>query len=105
MAFFQNDVTYIKHLEYFEEEDGTRTVSSLILTFICESKTERYEAIVKFIDVTSFKLDFGGSGAIQITGFEILDISNKQWDTIRYQVEDWENGIIFFYCKAYEVIK
>ena len=42
----------------------------------------------------------------QICGFEILDNKDRGWDkSLRYTINDFEDGMIKFYCESFEFIK
>ena len=42
----------------------------------------------------------------QICGFEILDNKDRGWDkSLRYTINDFEDGMIKFHCESFEFIK
>jgi len=47
--------------------------------------------------------DFDGP-EIEIKGFEILDISNDQWEGKKWKVSDFENNAISFYADSAEIV-
>ena len=63
-----------------------------------------FEVSMKFENIFNFKLDFTNNGLQQISGFDIIDISNHGLEKINFQIEDYENGTISFNCEEIEVI-
>jgi hypothetical protein len=59
---------------------------------------------LKFKNVSNLKLEFISSAPQQIMGFDILDISDNALEDMNFEIEDYENGIIEFYCKEIEVL-
>ena len=54
-------------------------------------------------------LEFTGAGDLalagfclpmQVIGFEIEDIHERQWESIRFLIDDYENGVIKFVCEV-----
>jgi hypothetical protein len=60
--------------------------------------------VLDFEGVVGFKLDWGGAAA-QVMGFEIEDISDRQWESIRFLVNDWENDVIELSCASITVVE
>jgi hypothetical protein len=54
---------------------------------------------ISFENVSGLEIKFVGSGIHQIMGFEIIDISKNGWENINYQIADYEDGRVKFYCK------
>lgn len=83
------------------------------ITFLCQEREEkewpnRQEAFVavevQFKNCTQFKLNFEGDTLQPAFGFDILDVSANGWESIHFQIEDYENDCINFYCEAIEVL-
>lgn len=114
MKFSYLEVTHIDKVEFFHDKDRLPITYSLVITFICNSNkanhsegAKPYNVVVKFADVRSFKFEpkfSDGVGAVQVFGFDIVDISDRQWDAMKYMIEDFEHGQMNFYCRSYEVI-
>ncbi|WP_292009338.1 hypothetical protein [Chryseobacterium sp.] len=60
-----------------------------------------FEVSVNFENVSSLKIDFdyNYNGLQQVSGFDIIDVSNNGLEFIHYQIEDYENDTIHFYCE------
>lgn len=87
--------------EYFEE------VSFLEIEFIyVDENKRRYPILLKFHDVTSLHLKGLGGGENQLTGFKITDMKDRDWELARrYNVHDYEDDTIEFYCRTIEVLQ
>jgi len=53
---------------------------------------------VKELSVRGF-----GRWPTQITGFDVVDVSERQLEGIKFEVIDYENDVIRFFCDAAEV--
>ena len=107
-----SDIAYIKEFTLFS--DFNMKKNSLIVTFLSQSRElvlgwpdmekEFNEIKLLFKDISNLKLNFEGQFIPQLTGFDIIDISSNNWEGINFQVEDYENGKIKFYCKDIEAL-
>ena len=57
------------------------------------------ELSIKFQNVINLKLDFKGKGIHQVSGFDIMNISENGLEGINFQIEDYENDSIKFFCE------
>jgi hypothetical protein len=62
-----------------------------------------FEVKINFSKVSSLKLDFSSAGLHQVSGFDILDASDKGLEKINIQIEDYENDSIYFFCEEVEI--
>lgn len=75
--------------------------SVLTMDFIL--KDEVVHMIFRNVSCLNIK-DF--SMPYQICGFEILDNKGRGWDkSLRYSVNDFEDGTIKFHCESFEFVK
>lgn len=44
------------------------------------------------------------TGPVQVMGFTIEDLSEKKWDSINFEISDYESGIIHFYCEEIQIL-
>ncbi|MCU6793526.1 hypothetical protein OB236_15585 [Paenibacillus sp. WQ 127069] len=109
--FTLSDLQYILDLKYSIEMDTVSLFdvynkSILDINFILNTKekVKKYKVLIRFHNLGSLQLNAGGT-AIQLTGFEILDIMDSGWESRKYLVRDYENEDDFkFYCNGIEVI-
>lgn len=102
-----SDVAFIKALEW--------SINNLVIIFYCQLRSsvngwpdtskEFFVIKVNFYNVSNLKLDFSGAGLHQISGFDILDISDSGLEKINFQIEDYENDSINFSCEQIEIIE
>ena len=96
-----SDIAFIKRLEL--------SMGNLVILFYSQSRSkvvgwpdltkEFFEILITFSDVSNLKLELSNSKMHQITGFDILDIAENDLENMNYQVEDYENGSVSFFCK------
>ncbi|PET69596.1 hypothetical protein CN533_22465 [Priestia megaterium] len=85
----------------FDEENQT----NLHIIFLLQPKGAHdfYEISMNFYGVENFEL-FANGGAIQLSILQILDLRDRSWENIRFQIRDLENEDIDFYCNSIEVL-
>jgi len=98
------EIVHITGLTYSVDDSTTgRTTLSIetswrdTLSGFC-----RCEATVVFRGVTQLSLKAVG-GPIQTGGFYVDDIRDRGWSDIRYEVGDFETGVLSLYCELVEI--
>lgn len=101
-----SDFVFIKSLEW--------TNDNLIIRLYSQSRNKGvnwpdidrdFLAIdIEFRNVSDFRASFTGFGLQQVSGFDIIDISKNGLEGINFEVEDYENDVIKFGCKAIEIL-
>jgi hypothetical protein len=61
-----------------------------------ESRHFGDEIHFEFGGVSGLKLKSFGGGLTQITGLRIANIADRRWSEIKWEIDDHENGVIFF---------
>lgn len=56
-----------------------------------------------FTGIVNFRMTPLGNSAMQVTGFDIKDVSAQCLEGIRYSVDDYEDGRIAFQCQEVRV--
>jgi len=63
------------------------------------------EAIrVECVGAVHIVLDGAESGVIVSSGFVVEDISDRQWEGLRWEFHDYENGLLRFYCQRIRIV-
>lgn len=110
--FTIGDLKFVTDLNYKVELDTVslfdeRNHSKLFINFVLIPKhndVPKYMVTICFKKLGSIHLSASGT-VIQLSGFEILDIADRGWDSIKYLVRDFEDEDLFkFYCNEIEVI-
>jgi hypothetical protein len=107
------DLAYVESLEY--KAQTTEGASEVILTAIFQrrdavkdgwpsTKSPQYRVTIRFLAVRDFHIKQFGRAAVQIMGFDIIDISSKGWEDIRFSIEDYEDDRIALHCKEIEIL-
>ncbi|AWD67326.1 MULTISPECIES: hypothetical protein [Priestia] len=104
------DMKYIIEVRYFIEYSNSflfdeENQTNLHIIFLLQPKGAHdfYEISMNFYGVENFEL-FANGGAIQLSILQILDLRDRSWENIRFQVRDVENRDIDFYCNSIEVL-
>lgn len=96
----------IKGINYYMDfNEFYDKISFLEISFyVCYDKIE-YLLKIKFNEVTSLCLDNIGGCINQLSGFNIINLSDRGFEiSKKYLVEDYENEIIMFNCSSFEVL-
>lgn len=83
--------------QYFED------ISILDITFLVKENEITYELLIRFSNTEALHFKSGGA-LTQISGFNIKDLTQNGYYPMKYEVEDYENGIIHFYCADIEFL-
>ena len=59
---------------------------------------------IRFTGVIGLSVKELGGGTIQITGFDVADMTDSQWEDVYWEVLDFESGLIGFYARTAEII-
>lgn len=102
---FVTDFNYsieIDTVSLFDVHNNAVLVINFVLIPKCNAK--KYLVTIHFKKLGSLHLSARGT-VIQLSGFEILNITDRGWDAIKYLVRDVENEDEFkFYCNDIEVM-
>lgn len=106
-----NDLKFITDYRYWVELDTVQLFDEyntpmLLINFVLIPKGGKpiYKVSIQFQKVGKFQISAGGM-VIQLSSFEILNISDRGWDSVKYLVRDIENEERFkFYCNDIEVV-
>ncbi|MEK3837865.1 hypothetical protein [Paenibacillus sp. FSL P2-0136] len=109
--FTVNDLKFITDYRYWVELDTVQLFDEyntpmLLINFVLIPKGGKpiYKVSIQFQKVGKFQISAGGM-VIQLSSFEILNISDRGWDSVKYLVRDIENEERFkFYCNDIEVV-
>ncbi len=108
-----SDLAFVEHLEYTAQIDEQE--ATLVLVGIFQRRDSvpngwpseqgpKFRVQMRFFGVQQFHVkDFGGPPT-QIMGFDISDISDRGWESIRFSVEDYEYDRIRLLCREIEII-
>ncbi|UYP05958.1 hypothetical protein [Priestia megaterium] len=104
------DMKYIIEVRYFTEYRNSllfdeQNKTNLHIVFLLKTKGAHtfHEVSMNFYSVGNFKL-YASGGALQLSTLEIIDLRDRSWENIRFQVHDVENQDIDFYCNSIEVL-
>ncbi|WP_338789787.1 hypothetical protein V8Z81_30180 (plasmid) [Priestia megaterium] len=104
------DMKYIIEIRYFMEyrnnvlfDEENKTNLHIKFLWQPSSIDTFYEVSMNFYGVENFEL-FANGGALQLSILEIIDLRDRSWENIRFQVRDVENRDIDFYCNSIEVL-
>ncbi|MFP7486255.1 hypothetical protein SFC65_19015 [Priestia filamentosa] len=102
---------YIVEMKYFIEyydrsllDEKNKTNLQIIFLVQPNGITQFYEVSINFYGVENVEL-FANGGPIQLSTFQIIDIRDRSWENIKFQVRDIGSEDIDFYCNSIEVLE
>jgi hypothetical protein len=66
-------------------------------------QAEWFEVTLRFLGVQNLRLSAFGPGPRQVMGFSIDDCADRQMEGIRYEVTDYEDDRLSFFCTQFVV--
>ncbi len=78
--------------------------SRLDLTMSSARRLPGYSVTLRFSGVSALNISDFGSALIQVMGFDVSDISDRQWEGINWEVYDFENGALRFYAESVVIV-
>jgi hypothetical protein len=95
------DIAFIKKIEW--------SIEDMTIAFYCQPRNGGFgwpnlvkgffEVSILFRNVSDFRLEFNSAGLQQVSGFDIIDVSNDGLEKINFRIDDYENGVIRFSCE------
>lgn len=90
---------YSDYNEFYEK------VWYLDVGFVLKCNETFFNIKIKFEDVSSLKMEITGDERLDIEGFIIRDKSKEGYEgRKKYFVEDYEDDVLEFYCKNFDII-
>jgi hypothetical protein len=74
----------------------------LDIDFMIKDKEKQYIACFRFYNPN--RIDFESGGIYHQISIGIYDISDRGWENKKYEVIDYEDDTLHFYCTAIEII-
>ena len=106
-----SDLAFIESFNYTSEGESTRSRLDIVALFQRRDKanersrtTETARVAIRFEGVSNLKFKSVGPGPKQVAGFDIIDVSDRGWERIRFVVEDYEHDDISLNCEDVAIL-
>jgi hypothetical protein len=93
----------VSSLTFLEAAAAHQPSYTLLLVLESAQSVKNYRLRMRFTGVKVLTLQEFGGWPTQITGFSVTDVSDRQLEGIKFEVKDYEGGIIRFFCESAEV--
>ncbi len=93
----------LREFRFYKESEEEGVVQKVNVILESESLSPNYRLLVCFGHVRGVRINDFGGGETRLVGFDVIDISDRQWDSIEFQVVDFENKMMELFCKTVEV--
>lgn len=78
--------------------------SRLELTISSDWRETDYSVTFRFAGVSARTINDVGGGLIQVIGFDVSDISDRQWEGINWEVYGCEDQALHFYAESVTIV-
>ena len=75
---------------------------SIVMILETEDRNPNVRVKMTFLNATSIKLQFETDPG-RVFGFEVFSISDRQMESMNWEVRDFEDGVLHFYCSEARV--
>ncbi len=109
-----SEVAFIDKLSLESSDETLVRNSHLEIVFLCQERSLNYKwpdfssrfykMTVRFYNVSNFNTKFSNLDKVQISGFEINDIKTRGLENMNYEIGDYEDDSISFYCSKIAVV-
>lgn len=93
------ELKHLKQLRVFRESVSEGALACEIV--LCD-QNEQASITVLFEGLSQFAIA-KTSGTQMIGPLKALDVRDRQWENIKYQVRDYEDEFVSFYCKTFSL--
>ena len=94
--FSFSEFCIVRELRYYEASESSGSAQNIDLHLETVGRKPNYRIKLVFLQVSGFRLDGFGGGKFSITGLNISDVSDRQWNGINWEVSDFESNAIEF---------
>lgn len=102
-AFCFSEFRVVRQLNFYDWDGCDSVTPSVQLVMETEDRKPNYRITLIFTGVTDLKINEFGGGPTRVTGFDILDISDRGLEGANWEIEDFENGVLGFRASTAEV--
>ena len=92
--------TTVEGLRVWRDEDG----SAIDLEMVSDRRAPNLVMRLRFTGVVSLKLQDFGDFPTQAPGFDVVDIGDRGWDRLFWEVLDFEESRLNFYARTAEIL-
>lgn len=102
--FRWSDLRVIRELSFFEEDDDIGRLRQCVRLVI---ETDDYPETLRceflFVDVSGLEVHGLGGGVARVVGFDVTSIVERQWEGLRWEIDDVEEGDLRMRCREIEM--
>lgn len=108
-----SDIAFV-HSVVFRVHEQLELTNELVLGLIACRRESRHSSWptadvpwfllqLRCVAVRDLVLRINGTGLVQVMGFSIVDVTDRGWEAVHYQVFDDESGQLSFLCDSLEI--
>jgi hypothetical protein len=83
----------VRELRFYEDDTGHPRVDLVVES---DDRNPNYRLNLTFGGVSGLRLDGFGGQETRVTGLEIADVADRQWEGITWEISDFENAALTF---------
>ncbi|MFZ5876325.1 MAG: hypothetical protein ACOYXU_07940 [Nitrospirota bacterium] len=102
--FRLSEFRIVRELHFYESHRESNLIQNIDMVVESEDRSPNYQMKFTFSGVSGFSIsDFGG-GQTRVIGFDVKDVSDRQWEGVSWEVIDFENNAIRFLSKTADIV-
>jgi hypothetical protein len=74
------------------------------LSVATEDRQINWQLTLAGVGVQDLQVNGWGGAETRITGLQCVDIRDRQWEGLEWEVSDYQGGMIKFYCSELEIV-
>ncbi len=99
---FLHELRVIRDFSVRQDLRSGSPVLTVAMVMETEDRSPNVRVKMAFSHVSSLRVEIAG-GEARIIGFDVRDISDRQWESARWEVLDFEDEVLRFYCRDAQV--
>jgi hypothetical protein len=100
--FELSEFRIVRELRFYEIENEAQN-PRVDLVLESDDRSPNYRLTLAFGGVSGLKIDDFGGPQTRVTGLEVVDIANRQWEGISWEIRDFENSALAFRAASAEL--
>lgn len=111
--WYPGDLAHIEQLCLFSREENSEPTVEMIALFFRRDQVHHgwpnptaaaCRVVLQFSGVSNISLNRITNWPVQIMGFDIVDITDRGWDNLQFEILDYEDNRIGFYCNSVDIL-
>jgi hypothetical protein len=91
----------IRELRFYEDEQQKQCIDLVIES---DGREPNYRMKLTFVEISGLRVDNFGGGQTRIIGLDVVNVAERQWERVCWEVVDFENNALEFRANSAEIV-